>query len=222
MQNDDTLLPTMVYFNDDHSNSAKCTEQVSTIIKAKYILISTWQELAHELENGAEFLVFHDEMITRTNLSIPEFIDMITVLDKCTAKPGGTKLKIGVIITTDTPLANIRTMQKTAVTGILLDFRFYSKEEAATSINAFVNNIPYWPKHIINSLPGAVKKPQTPGINLTARQEQVFNLIRERGASNKVIAKILGISESTVKLHVTETLKKCGVRNRTQLAVFGY
>lgn len=222
MQNDDTMLPKVVYFNDDHSNSIKCTEKANAIIKAEYVLISTWQELAQELETGAEFLVFHDEMISKTDSSIPEFIDMITVLDKCTAKPGGTKLKIGVIITTNTPLANIRAMQKTTVTGILLDLKYYSNEEAATSINAFVNSIPYWPKHIINSLPGAVKKQQTPGINLTTRQEQVFNLIRERGASNKVIAKILGISESTVKLHVTETLKKCGVRNRTQLAVFGH
>lgn len=57
-------------------------------------------------------------------------------------------------------------------------------------------------------------------IQLTVRQEQILNLIRDRGASNKVIAKMLKISESTVKLHITAILKKYGVRNRTQLALF--
>ena len=57
-------------------------------------------------------------------------------------------------------------------------------------------------------------------IDLTARQSQVLHLVRDRGASNKTIAKILGITESTVKLHIGAVLKKYGVRNRTQLAVF--
>ena len=57
-------------------------------------------------------------------------------------------------------------------------------------------------------------------IKLTPRQEQILYLIQERGSSNKVIAKTLGITESTVKLHVGLVLKKYGVRNRTQLAVY--
>jgi DNA-binding NarL/FixJ family response regulator len=57
-------------------------------------------------------------------------------------------------------------------------------------------------------------------IRLTARQQQIFNLITTKGTSNKHIARVLLISESTVKLHVGCILKKYGVRNRTQLAVF--
>lgn len=57
-------------------------------------------------------------------------------------------------------------------------------------------------------------------IILTARQKQILQLVRNRGASNKVIAKLLGISESTVKLHMGAVLKKFGVKNRTQLAIF--
>ena len=57
-------------------------------------------------------------------------------------------------------------------------------------------------------------------ITLTIRQSQILNLIQNRGSSNKVIAQILGISESTVKLHVGAILKKYGAKNRTQLAVF--
>lgn len=57
-------------------------------------------------------------------------------------------------------------------------------------------------------------------VTLTPRQEQILNLITTRGASNKMIARSLNISESTVKLHVASLLKKYCVRNRTQLALF--
>ena len=57
-------------------------------------------------------------------------------------------------------------------------------------------------------------------IILTVRQSQVLQLVQDRGASNKTIARMLGLSESTVKLHMGAILKKYGVKNRTQLAVF--
>jgi DNA-binding NarL/FixJ family response regulator len=54
--------------------------------------------------------------------------------------------------------------------------------------------------------------------HLTARQEGVFGLLR-RGYSNKSIARQLGMSESTVKVHARKIMRKFGVANRTQLAV---
>lgn len=53
---------------------------------------------------------------------------------------------------------------------------------------------------------------------LTARQEGVFGLLRQ-GYSNKVIARQLGMSESTVKVHARKIMRKYRVTNRTQLAV---
>lgn len=68
------------------------------------------------------------------------------------------------------------------------------------------------------------KKPKynfkTADIKLTPRQKQVFTFVTKRGASNKIIAKALNITESTVKLHIGAILKKYGLKNRTQLAVF--
>lgn len=52
---------------------------------------------------------------------------------------------------------------------------------------------------------------------LTHRQQEIFDLICQRGISNKQIAKTLDITESTVKIHVSAILKKLCVRNRTQL-----
>lgn len=54
---------------------------------------------------------------------------------------------------------------------------------------------------------------------LTSRQYEIFNIIATRGASNKQIARTLGISESTVKIHVSTIMRRFCVRNRTQLAL---
>jgi two-component system, NarL family, nitrate/nitrite response regulator NarL len=54
--------------------------------------------------------------------------------------------------------------------------------------------------------------------DLTARQARVFDLLRQ-GHSNKLIARQLGLSESTVKMHARKIMRKFGVANRTQLAV---
>lgn len=49
---------------------------------------------------------------------------------------------------------------------------------------------------------------------LTARERQVAELLVE-GASNKVIARRLGISVHTAKFHVAAVLEKLGARNRS-------
>ncbi len=53
---------------------------------------------------------------------------------------------------------------------------------------------------------------------LTARQKRVLELLAE-GLPNKVIAHELGISETTVKAHVGEILRKLKVYNRARAIV---
>lgn len=53
---------------------------------------------------------------------------------------------------------------------------------------------------------------------LTDRQRDVFHLLLA-GQSNKEIARVLGVLEGTVKVHVRAIMQKLGVRNRTQVAV---
>ena len=54
---------------------------------------------------------------------------------------------------------------------------------------------------------------------LTPRESEVLALIA-RGQPNKVIARELGVSEKTVKTHVSNLLGKLGVTDRTQAALY--
>jgi two-component system, NarL family, nitrate/nitrite response regulator NarL len=54
-----------------------------------------------------------------------------------------------------------------------------------------------------------------PGVSLTGRQMDVLRLLRE-GRSNKEIGRTLGLSEKTIKVHVTALFRALNVANRIQ------
>jgi len=56
---------------------------------------------------------------------------------------------------------------------------------------------------------------------LTAREREVLRALA-RGGSNAAIGRALGLSEPTVKGHVTQLLAKLGVASRVQAVVFAY
>jgi DNA-binding NarL/FixJ family response regulator len=62
---------------------------------------------------------------------------------------------------------------------------------------------------------------ETPDPHLTARQLAVLTCLA-RGDSNKVVGRKLGMTETTVKVHVREIMRKLGVGNRTQIAIAAY
>jgi DNA-binding NarL/FixJ family response regulator len=69
---------------------------------------------------------------------------------------------------------------------------------------------------------GALRSYSDPGepfYPLSKREMEVLNYLTD-GLSNKEIAVSLGISHQTVKNHVTSILRKLGVDDRTQAAVF--
>lgn len=63
-----------------------------------------------------------------------------------------------------------------------------------------------------------MKSIETPEL-LTRREDQVLKALAE-GLTNKEIAKQLGISYETAKEHVQNILRKLGVSDRTQAAIW--
>ena len=59
---------------------------------------------------------------------------------------------------------------------------------------------------------------RTPNSDLSVREREVLSLIAQ-GRNNKEIAASLGITEGTVKCHVTMILSRLGVSDRTQAVV---
>ncbi len=58
-----------------------------------------------------------------------------------------------------------------------------------------------------------------PGEMLSPREREILRAIAA-GASNKEIARLLGIAETTVKVHVQHILRKLNLSSRVQAAVF--
>jgi DNA-binding NarL/FixJ family response regulator len=142
---------------------------------------------------------------------------------KDSARPHRRTTKIFVIVdeTTDPKLVKeiMQNPNIATVSWLLKDPNDYqSVEDHCTRMIA--GDFTHHPKvlELVKPKKKLVEKTET--IELTMRQSQVLQIIQDRGASNKVIAKMLGITESTVKLHISAILKKYGVKNRTQLAVF--
>jgi len=72
---------------------------------------------------------------------------------------------------------------------------------------------------VLRDLSAQTAPPPRRTYGLTAREMEVVHLITE-GCTNKDIAKTFGISEETVKRHLTNIFNKLGVGNRLELALF--
>jgi two-component system nitrate/nitrite response regulator NarL len=55
--------------------------------------------------------------------------------------------------------------------------------------------------------------------SLSPREREILSLIA-KGASNKEVARDLGIAEATVKIHVQHILRKLNLNSRVQAAVY--
>jgi DNA-binding NarL/FixJ family response regulator len=76
---------------------------------------------------------------------------------------------------------------------------------------------PLHPRVARQLLSARTERPQT--VDLTPRETEVLGLVRQ-GLANKQIARRLGISERTVKAHLTSVFQRIGVVDRTQAALW--
>lgn len=188
-------------------------------LEREIVLCDSWSSLPHKLLLRPRSICFHISELEFT--SALEIVGMIDTMHKLVCIHEKDPIIITVSITRLTPLSTIKDLQQSGILGIIPNSTDWSLEETIRGLKAQWSGIPYWPANIISQLPGnEVRKPKSTNIHLTPRQSQILRMISETGSSNKIIARKLKISESTVKLHVTGLLKKFGVRNRTQLALF--
>jgi DNA-binding NarL/FixJ family response regulator len=168
----------------------------------------------------ADLIVIDLSSISNKATSIFEIINMISTYS-CYENRSQT---ISILIDKNDNVIDIQECLDTSIKGFIPKIYWLGSNETENAIKELLAGHTYMPKRIIAEIKKNVStgtsKHKSDTISLTHRQEQVLKLICHRGASNKVIAKIMSISESTVKLHVTAILKKYGARNRTQLAVF--
>ena len=211
--------PVSVYFREDWET------YLPTIDKSQFDAMSgldtefcsSWTDLSKSMYKMPHQIIIHIDTIKRLNVTISEIIAMIDTRLKLI----GVSIPVGVAIEPTTPISVIKDLRHAGVFGILPTVAQWGIDEAVKALHALRDRVPYWPKHILNQLPGnkpTVAKSRN-GIVLTARQQEVMDLICHRGLSNKQIAKSLKLSESTVKIHVSAVMKSYGVRNRTQLAL---
>ncbi len=95
-----------------------------------------------------------------------------------------------------------------------------SPDEILSGIRAAARGeSPLHPRAARELLSARAESPARAGVDLTARETEVLVLVRE-GLSNKQIARRLGITERTVKAHLTSCFQRIGVLDRTQAALW--
>jgi DNA-binding NarL/FixJ family response regulator len=97
-----------------------------------------------------------------------------------------------------------------------------SREQLLSAIGMAAAGKMLWRREELRRASGVLASPRMPvdvEIPLTDRESQVLQLLAQ-GLTNKEIAKSLKISYETVKEHVQHILRKLGVTDRTQAAIW--
>lgn len=122
-----------------------------------------------------------------------------------------------IVVSASEDTRTIRTILNTGVKGYIP-----KRSEIKVFNNAFKlvsDGGTYVPPNLIDNTPLNNISGRNGGIKtLTNRQSQVLYLIAQ-GKSNKQIAYDMGVSESTVKLHINALLRSLHVNNRTQAVI---
>lgn len=188
-------------------------------LEHKVVACQSWRELPEKLKLSPKSVCFHANELNFS--SATEIVSMVRTMARLEGLYEDITVTVGVDY--DTTYQTVQELKKSEIFGIVPAYSAFGWEETVKSLRSQWNLIPYWPKTVIRLLPGYYSHAKIKvknGIDLTVRQQQIFELAAKQGLSNKLIAKSLNIGESTVKMHMSQILKKHAVRSRTQLASF--
>jgi DNA-binding NarL/FixJ family response regulator len=122
-----------------------------------------------------------------------------------------------VVLTSFSDSARIVAALDAGAVGYLL--KDADPEDVLTGVRAVSRGeSPIHPK-VARQLLSSRSEPPAPAVPLTPREVEVLALVRS-GLANKQIGRRLGISERTVKAHLTSVFQRIGVADRTQAALW--
>jgi DNA-binding NarL/FixJ family response regulator len=167
-------------------------------------------------------VLLHISSLLTNGTTMSEITNMLTTLSKCLTA-NCVPVAIGAIVDNTCTAELVKQIRTAGFAGLIPFHDIYGIDKTIDGINTLLGARLYWPKDVVDEMSGIKKKStaRSSDIMLTPRQQEVMELICSRGLSNKQIARILRISDCTVKIHVSAILKEYGLRTRTQLALAG-
>lgn len=182
-----------------------------------------WDAFSESITKPTDLILFHCKLLAVNKLSAAEVVNMISSITHYTT---GKIAKIAVVVDKDTTARLIKELRKTDICGLVPSSEQWGTIVGNGAVLSILTNKSHWPLHYlfddqsqIDEIMAISPPVKLDAIALTPRQQEISDLIKNRGISNKHIARQLDISESTVKLHIGSILKKYHLRSRTQLAV---
>ena len=166
-------------------------------------------EVVGEAQNGKEAVAFVGELkpdVVLMDLRMPE-MDGVTAIGHIKSDHPDVHI---LVLTTYESDADILRAIETGATGYLL--KDTPREELFGAIRTVAQGQSPLAPGVAARLMQRVRDPEEEG--LSTREIEVLELVA-RGTSNKEIAKILWVSETTVKSHMLHIFDKLGVTDRT-------
>jgi DNA-binding NarL/FixJ family response regulator len=167
-----------------------------------------------------DIIVFDVLHLQECDINVTRLVDAIQFMIKTNKLEHQSNIKIMLAVNLLTDIDLIKEICAIGV-GFFPTHLNFSREEALQSVIDTLGGKVHIPKKIKaliqykNDVCEYNEK-----VIFTNRQQQILSMIQDNGASNKVIARVLDISESAVKMHIGKILQKTGLKNRTQLALY--
>jgi DNA-binding NarL/FixJ family response regulator len=143
-------------------------------------------------------------------------VDGMGFIARCRAQNPGMKL---IVLSADARLGSIEAALLAGASAYVL--KSAHPDDLASAIRqAFDASIFLAPPQPV---PGSVKRRSSPldEVGLTRREAEILRLAAE-GRSNGELARLLWVSEQTIKFHLSNVYRKLGVANRTEAALWAH
>jgi DNA-binding CsgD family transcriptional regulator len=214
-KNNSEHKPLIIQYQTSTDKIGRANVQGQTVIAHSISVLIDLLKLhqTHENLSTSILVVICPSDFRNAKVDLEEFVTMVHSFHRCTLS--SKSIYFAVVAHKPISRAEFRSFKNLGISGLIPDV---DGKETVEAIQTLSKGIEYWPFSLIDQPIKKVK--DSDQIKLTPRQEEILSLVCNRGISNKKIAQMLNISESTVKVHISAILKAYRVRNRTQLALF--